>query len=170
MDEPRDILDLGEIGESVHDNARRRLRRLAEPALLVAAAAAVILVAQHASAPGAPVGPVDSAPAAAEPSGHPPVVAPSTARAGEPVTVSTYRRRGRCGATEITFDGVPVRQEGVRYSVAPAPGWRAMQVTFEISPTVAAGSHEIALRGPTPGCGPRVELAVATITVIAAKL
>jgi hypothetical protein len=45
-----------------------------------------------------------------------------------------------------------------------------MQVTFRISPTAAAGTHEIALRGPTADCGPPVERAVATITVTAAEL
>jgi hypothetical protein len=174
MDEQRDILDLGEISDNEIGAARprrRRLRRLAEPALLAAAVVALVLMAQHASAPPpSPAGPVNGAPAAAEPSGHPAVVAPSTARAGQVITVSTFRRRNLCGAVEITFDGIPVRQERVRYSGALNPGWRAMQVTFRISPAAAVGSHEIALRGPTPDCGPRVELAVATITVIAPEV
>lgn len=173
MDEQRDVLDLGETGDHKIGAPSRRgwPRRPAEPALFVAAAVALVLMAQHASAPsGTTADPIDSARAAAVPSGHPAVVAPSTARAGQAVTVATYRRRLVCGAAEITFDGIPVRQERVRYFDALDPDWRAMQVTFEISPTAAARSHEIALRGPTPDCGPPVELAVATITVTAAQL
>jgi hypothetical protein len=163
---------------------RRRLRRLAEKAVLVAATSAILLAVHTTSgdrSPDAqPAGSASPTPSAQTPNGlpTPPVhlrlVVPETAVPGERLTVLAYRNRRLCGAAELRFDGAPTSHELLRYAGPANQDHAQMFVAMEVPRSAKPGSHEIDLYGPRPGgsgpiCGDVSEhqgrLATATISV-----
>lgn len=140
---------------------RRRLRRLAEKATLVAATGAILLAVHTTSgdrSPDAqPARPASPTPSAQTPNGPPipPVplqlVVPETAAPGERLTVLAYRNRRLCGGAELRFDGAPTTHELLRYAGPANQDHAQMFMAMEVPRSAKPGSHEIDLYGPMPG-------------------
>jgi len=175
------VLDLGELGEpaitdtAIPDTAkaprRRRLRSLCEPGLLVLGAAAALLAAELFAGGDAPSATGPSATRSNGVAAHEglTLLAPSTARPGQALTVVAYRHRETCGSTVLTFDGGPVSQRSVLHANGPGPDWSTMMITFTVPPDAASGSHEVALNGADGHCdqspAPLVEVVSRPISV-----
>jgi hypothetical protein len=137
-----DVIELGE-----ETPARRvRLRRAAEPILLVLCVGAVLAVQDH--EPATPGSAGSSAPAAL-----PRLIAPAEAAAGQRITVSAFRNRRLCGATELRFDGAPITHRPAGYADPARLDRAEMFLTAWVPRSAKPGNHEITLYGPAPGGG-----------------
>ena len=114
-----------------HPVVRRRLHRLAEPALLAAAISAVV-VAAHFTREVAPPQPT---PASA------PSTAPAFAAPGGRPVVLAYRNAGRCEHAEIRLDGALLE----RRLIGATKSFLIVQVPH----STAAGAHRLDLHGTT---------------------
>jgi hypothetical protein len=163
---------------------RDRLRRLLEPALIIASTG-VILLAVHATGGEDP-------PAAAPPTAPSPsqvaraevaaprhadlrLVAPQTAAPGERITVLAYRNRRLCGPAELRLDSKPVPHQLLAYAGTPNPDYAEMFMMIDVPRSAHPGNHVIELYGPRQGgpagplCGDvrehQARLASTTITI-----
>jgi hypothetical protein len=150
--------------------SRRRLRRLVEPGLLVAAIGVILLAVHATGGDGTPAaGGVDgrtmvtpSQPGRATEGAPSPraqlrLVAPQTAVPGERLTVLAYRDRRLCGPTELRFDAKPTAQKLLRYADRPDPDYAEMFMAVDVPRSAKPGSHLIELYGPREG-GPAGQL------------
>ena len=144
---------------------RRRLRRLVEPGLLVAAIGMILLAVHTTGGDGSPAaGRVDgrtmvapSQPARATEGAPSPraqlrLVAPQNAVPGERLTVlAYYRNRLLCGPTQLRFDGKPTAHKLLRYAGPPNPDYAEMFMVMDVPQSAKPGSHVIELHGPRQG-------------------
>jgi hypothetical protein len=142
---------------------RRRLRRLAEPLLFVALAGSVFAATEVTGPSDAPSDWRSSQPAAASQQAVPGktttspqlvtarLVVPSTARAGERITIVGYRDSALCGPSEVRFDGAAVDHRETATAAPYAPRLDMMFMTMTIPATAAPGAHHIELYGPVAG-------------------
>jgi hypothetical protein len=159
---------------SAHDDrpplrGRRLWRRVAEPIVLLAAAATFFGVMKFTEKRDAPASDEASAPVAASSAGpatgrsgplvdahrpdveSPRLVVPETARRGEQIRILGYRDAGLCGPTALRFDGVPIAHQ-VQASMMPKAGdWVDLYLTVTIPSVASVGSHSLELFGPVEG-------------------
>jgi hypothetical protein len=162
---------------SAHDDrppasGRRRWRRVAEPLVLLAAAAtffAIMRFAENRDAPAAdePRSAVVSAPAtSARPDVGPSTtlvnaqgshvpsprfVVPATARRGDQITIVGYRESRLCGPTELHFDGRPIPHQIRARATPTSEGWVELYLTVTIPSVTSLGTHGLELFGPAAG-------------------
>jgi hypothetical protein len=139
---------------------RRRARRLAEPLLFAALAAAVFAATEMTGASDPPSGGRAGQPrAASQPAGPGtsprPVTArlvvPSTARAGERITIVGYRDSALCGPSEVRFDGTAIDHRITATATPYAHHVTEMFMAMTIPAAAAFGTHHIELYGPVKG-------------------
>jgi hypothetical protein len=161
---------------------QRRLRRFAEPALLVAGISAAIMVMHIADDPSAPerAGSPSTGPAAAAraPQVQLRLIAPAIAAPGERVVVLAFKNAGLCGQAELRFDGtsVPHRLTGIAGS--RLPDRVEMFLGMQVPRSATAGMHTLDLYGPAANsstsavCAHRGERSarLATTTIVVAGL
>jgi hypothetical protein len=182
---PADQITLGpDRPHHTTTRTRSRLRRLLEPALLIASTG-VILLTVHATggedpptaAPPTAPSPSQAAPAEVVAARHADLrlVAPQTATPGERITVLAYRNRRLCGPAELRLDGKPVPHQLLAYAGTPNPDYAEMFMTIGVPRSAHPGNHMIELYGPRQGgpagplCGDirehQARLASTTITI-----
>jgi hypothetical protein len=145
--DPVDIITFPGTDPTDKPTVHRRLRRLVEPGLMTIGIVLAVAGAQNATGPD--TAGTRTAPAAVTTLvGHPRLIAPTTASAGERIIVLAYAHRGRCGPTELRFDGDPVTHRLNRYIGSPDPDWIEMFMTLDVPTVATRGRHEVQLYGP----------------------
>ena len=138
----------GRSHDAQQSSPLRRLRRFAEPALLVAGISAAIMAMQIADDRGAQerIGALRAAPAA------PPVpqvqlrlVAPATAAPGQRIVVLAFKDEGLCGRAELRFDGAPVQHRLTGIAGSPLPDRVEMFLGMQVPRSTPAGLHTLDL-------------------------
>jgi hypothetical protein len=166
------VLDLGELDneDTAHEPGpprRSRLRVLVEPGLLVAGVTALVaaqILSSHApSSTSQQTRP--PAHGANTEERHPGLLAPSTARPGQDITIVAYRDRDACGPATLTLDNVAVPRRSTVHATSPDRAWTTTMITFRVPPTMAPGTHEIAWHGPTHCGGHPVKLTATKISI-----
>jgi hypothetical protein len=133
---------------------QRKLRRFAEPALLLAAVAAAIMTLRVADGHRVPerVGPSSASTAAA--AGIPQIqlrlIAPTVAAPGQRIVVLAFKDAGLCGRAELRFDGTPVDHQLTAIAGSPLPYSVEMFLGVRIPRSAATGMHTLDLYGPPP--------------------
>jgi hypothetical protein len=81
----------------------------------------------------------------------PGLIAPATARPGQPITVVGFRDSTLCGPSELRFDDNPVVYRVDATARERNPGWVQVIMVMSVPDTADPGSHLIQLYGPARG-------------------
>ena len=155
-DHPPGPGDTISAGASEHPQWTRWARRLLMPVLLLALAGVALAVRGPAMA-GNPDPPPSKAPIttvplrpALPPSG-PGLIAPTTGRPGQPITVVGFHDINLCGPSELRFDDATVVHRVNATARPRAPELLAVFMVMEVPSTASAGPHRIQFWGPVHG-------------------
>jgi hypothetical protein len=85
------------------------------------------------------------------PMNGPALIAPATARPGQPITVVGFRDSTLCGSSELRFDDNPVVYRVDATARERSPGWVEVIMVMSVPDTATPGSHLIQLWGPARG-------------------
>lgn len=85
------------------------------------------------------------------PTNGPGLIAPATARPGQPITVVGFRDSTLCGSSELRFDDNPVAYRVDATARERNPGWVAVFMVMSVPDTANPGTHLIQLWGPARG-------------------
>jgi hypothetical protein len=82
---------------------------------------------------------------------RPGLIAPATARPGQPIIVVGFRDSTLCGPSELRFDDSPVVYRVDATARQRNPGWVEVIMVMGVPDTASPGSHVIQLWGPARG-------------------
>ena len=141
-------------GRDDHPQWIRLARRYLTPVLLLVLAGVAILrygpVVDGNRAGTAPTASTRSERQTA-PTNGPGLIAPATARPGQPITVVGFRDSTLCGPSELRFDNHPVAYRVDATARERNPGWVEVIMVMSVPDPADPGTHLIQLWGPARG-------------------